>query len=190
MRKKFKDYPPLVTLAALGITITAGAITSIHAQTAMYAQELRTRETITSVAPEAERETKEIQQEALEPNTLELTTEEQTELLKIAMAEAEGESTTGKALVMRVVLNRVQDDEFPDTVREVIFQEGQFAPVTVGGRYYTTEPNEDCYRALDMIISGWDESEGALYFESCAGASWHRDSLEFLYQAGNHRFYR
>jgi len=43
-------------------------------------------------------------------------------LAKIAMAEAESEDTEGKALVMLVVLNRVWDDEFPDTIEEVIFQ--------------------------------------------------------------------
>lgn len=50
-------------------------------------------------------------------------------LLKIAMAEAEGESVEGKALVMLVVLNRVWSDEFPGTIEEVIFQPKQFSPV-------------------------------------------------------------
>ena len=36
-------------------------------------------------------------------------------LAKIAMAEAEGEDTEGKALVILVVLNRVWSDDFPDT---------------------------------------------------------------------------
>ena len=43
-------------------------------------------------------------------------------LLQIAMAEAEGESTEGKALVMLVVLNRVWSEGFPDTISEVVFQ--------------------------------------------------------------------
>lgn len=41
-----------------------------------------------------------------------------------------------------------------------------------------------------MVIGGWDESEGALYFESCENSSWHSRNLEFLYEVGNHRFYR
>ena len=41
-------------------------------------------------------------------------------LAKIAMAEAEGEDTEGKALVIRVVLNRVWSDSFPGhTIVEV-----------------------------------------------------------------------
>lgn len=111
-------------------------------------------------------------------------------LLKVAMAEAEGESTEGKALVMLVVLNRVWSDGFPDSVEEVVFQEKQFSVTAEGGRYYTTTPDEDCLEALRLIESGWDESQGALYFESCREESWHSRNLEFLYQVGNHRFYR
>lgn len=116
--------------------------------------------------------------------------EESAMLLKISMAEAEGESAEGKALVMLVVLNRVWDEDFPDTIEEVIFQPGQFSTTTDGGRYYTTEPDEGCYEALELVESGWDESGGALYFESCTGGSWHSSHLNFLYEVGNHRFYK
>lgn len=111
-------------------------------------------------------------------------------LLKIAMAEAEGETVEGKALVMLVVLNRVWSDEFPNSIEAVVFQPKQFSPVREGGRYYTTEPDAGCYKALELVMSGWDESYGALYFESCEKDSWHSENLEFLYQVGNHRFYK
>lgn len=116
--------------------------------------------------------------------------EDSERLLKIAMAEAEGESVEGKALVMLVVLNRVWSEDFPDTIEEVIFQPRQFTPTAEDGRYYTTEPNRECYEALELIASGWDESQGALYFESCRESSWHSRNLEFLFQLGNHQFYR
>lgn len=116
--------------------------------------------------------------------------EESRMLMKIAMAEAEGESVEGKALVMLVVLNGVWSDDFPDTIEEVIFQPKQFSPVTEGGRYYTTEPDSECYEALELVMGGWDESRGALYFESCEKSSWHSENLEYLYQVGNHKFYR
>jgi len=111
-------------------------------------------------------------------------------LLKVAMAEAEGESTEGKALVMLVVLNRVRSDGFPDSIEEVVFQESQFSVTLEEGRYYTTTPNEDCYKALELVKHGWDESQGALFFEGCDGISWHGENLDFLYQVGNHRFYK
>ena len=117
-------------------------------------------------------------------------TDDAERLMQIAMAEAEGESTAGKALVMLVVLNRVWSDEFPDTIEEVIFQPGQFSVTEEGGRYYTTEPDEGCREALYLVNMGWDESQGALYFESCKSDSWHSRNLEYLFQEGNHRFYR
>ena len=52
--------------------------------------------------------------------------EESYLLMKIAMAEAEGEDTKGKALVMCVVLNRVESIQFPDTIYDVIFDDGAF----------------------------------------------------------------
>lgn len=121
--------------------------------------------------------------------------EESYLLEKIAMAEAEGEGVEGKALVMLVVLNRVWSDRFPDTIEEVIFQRTgsggwQFSPLQEGGRWYTTEPDQECREALELIqIEKWDESQGALYFESAGKSDWHRKNLEFLFQYGNHYFY-
>lgn len=110
-------------------------------------------------------------------------------LMKIAMAEAEDEDTEGKALVMRVVLNRVKSRGFPDSIKKVIYQERQFSPIA-NGRFDRVEPNEDCQKALDMIAeNGWDESMGALYFESKSASTWHEDNLQFLFRHGNHYFY-
>lgn len=97
-------------------------------------------------------------------------------LAKLAMAEAEGEDTEGKALVILVVLNRVLDDDFPDTVKEVVMQENQFSPVE-NGRYDRAEPDDDCQDALALVAGGWDESEGALYFESRSSSTWHQRNL-------------
>lgn len=144
-----------------------------------------------------EPQTTETQPEATEPTLIasrDWGAEDAEILLKIAMAEAEGESVKGKALVMLVVLNRVWSDGFPGTVEEVVFQKTngvyQFSPVMPGGRYYRVEPNEECYEALEMIEQGWDESRGALYFEACEGESWHSRNLELLFQEGGHKFYR
>lgn len=114
-------------------------------------------------------------------------------LAKIAMAEAEGEDTEGKALVMLVVLNRVWSDKFPNSIEDVITENNgttyQFSPVIPGGRWWTVEPNQDCWDALKLIERGWDESWGALYFESQGVSDWHRRNLEFLFQHGSHYFY-
>lgn len=121
--------------------------------------------------------------------TVSLDAAEEQILLKLAMSEAEGESTEGKALVMLSVLNRVWSDEFQDTVSEVVFQDVQYSPV-LDGRYYSTIPNDDCLAALELIKGGWDESMGAMYFENAGADSWHSRNLEFLFEEGNHKFYK
>lgn len=116
--------------------------------------------------------------------------EESYILAKIAMAEAEDEDTEGKALVILVVLNRVWNEDFPDTIEEVVMQDNpvQFSPVA-NGRYDRVEPDDDCWKALDMVMGGWDESRGALYFESPSESTWHQQNLKYLFQHGNHYFY-
>lgn len=112
-------------------------------------------------------------------------------LVRIAMAEAGDQDVEGKALVMMVILNRMLSDKFPDTIEDVIMQKNQFTPVS-SGRFYEVEPDDECYEALDLImVHKWDESQGALYFESCSDAdNWHSRNLEYLFTHGGHRFYK
>lgn len=111
-------------------------------------------------------------------------------LAKIAMAEAESEDTEGKALVILVVLNRVWSNDFPNSIEEVIYQSGQFSPIS-NGRFNRVEPDADCWAALDLImLDKWDESCGATYFESESESSWHSEHLDYLFQHGNHYFYK
>lgn len=112
-------------------------------------------------------------------------------LAKIAMAEAEGESIQGKTLVILVVLNRVRNADFPNTIQGVIFEENQFTPV-INGRFDKVEPDADCWEAVQVVMEAqYDYSDGALYFESCDNDdNWHSRNLEFLYQCGNHKFYK
>lgn len=125
-----------------------------------------------------------------EEDTLKISEADREVLLKVSMAEAEGECTEGKAMVMRVVLNRVASDEFPDNIEDVVMEENQFSVTRENGRYYTVVPNEDCYKALEMVLQGWNESQGALYFESEKKEGWHIRNLEYLFPLGEHRFYR
>ncbi len=112
-------------------------------------------------------------------------------LLKIAMAEAEGEGTEGKALVMKVILNRVESEEFPSSIEDVVFQPGQFEPVLDDGRYWDVEPDAECYKALYMVqCENWDDTEGALYFCRTGSSLWMEDNTEYLFTVGNHSFYR
>ena len=120
---------------------------------------------------------------------IELTEKEKRMLLKLGMAERGNEECAECiALVMRTVLNRLESGRFGDSVRSVIFAPGQFTPV-MDGSYDSAEPNQLCYEALEMVIYGWDESQGALFYEWCEGESWHSENLHLLFQHCNFRFY-
>ena len=191
-RSKIRKYPPIVVTMATAVMLAGAAFSTIAQGTPAPAPSLPgvvyEPQVVATAAPATE---------APEENTYESLigsrdwgAEDAELLMKIAMAEAEGESVEGKALVILVVLNRVWSDEFPNTIEEVIFQPRQFSVTEPGGRYYTTEPDESCREALRLVSMGWDESQGALYFESCESDSWHSRNLEYLFQEGNHRFYR
>ena len=121
---------------------------------------------------------------------LTFTDEESQMLLKIAMAEAEDQGVIGKALVMNVIKNRVDSDRFPNSIEEVIFEPKQFSPIE-DGRYDIAVPDAECYEALEWVLSYWDGSNGALYFEANWNENrWHKENLTNLFQYGDLIFYK
>lgn len=118
-------------------------------------------------------------------------------LLRIVEAEAGGEDMDGKLLVANVVLNRVNNEKFPDTVTEVIMQKGQgvaqFTP-TVDGRFQNVTISEETYEAVERALYGEDISKGALYFCARQKADsgklkWFDQNLTKLFSYGNHEFF-
>ncbi|MCC3143899.1 cell wall hydrolase [Halanaerobium sp. Z-7514] len=83
-------------------------------------------------------------------------------LASIIHAEARGESYKGKVAVGAVVLNRVYDPAFPDTIKEVVYQSGQFTPVE--NDMINMAPNDESIKAAYEAIEGNDPSQGSLYF--------------------------
>ena len=60
-------------------------------------------------------------------------TDNDIELLAlVTMAEAEGECEEGKRMVIDTILNRVDSDNFPNTVYEVVYQPSQFSSMWNG----------------------------------------------------------
>lgn len=203
MSRKMRIYPPVIVTALVALVFTAAAITSILAaaeqETAGRPETTQAPPAITLAQPTAE-PLPTAEPQPPEPtytsmiHSYDWDGEDERMLAKLAMAEAEGESVEGKALVILVALNRAWSDKFPDSIEDVIFQHygdvWQFSPVAEGGRYWTTEPDAGCYEALELVMGGWDESQGALYFESTGKDGWHSQNLEFLFEFGGHRFYR
>ena len=196
MSRKIRIYPPVIVTALVALIFAVMAISSIVAEAEREAAGQQAPPLITLAQPTETPWPTAEPQPTPEPtytsmiHSYDWDGEDERMLAKIAMAEAEGESVEGKALVILVVLNRVWSDEFPDSIEEVIFQKNQFSPVAEGGRYWTTEPDAGCYEALELVMGGWDESQGAFYFESTGRDGWHSQNLEFLFESGGHKFYR
>lgn len=83
-------------------------------------------------------------------------------LAKVIYAEARGESYTGQVAIGAVVLNRVKDSRFPNTVAGVIYQPWAFTAVNDG--QITLEPNQKAYQAADDALNGWDPTYGCVYY--------------------------
>lgn len=83
-------------------------------------------------------------------------------LAQLIHAEAESEPFTGKVAVGAVVLNRIENPKFPNTLGGVLYQPHAFETVT-NGRIYN-RPSRDSLKAAQSAISGWDPSGGAIYF--------------------------
>ena len=86
--------------------------------------------------------------------------------------EARGESYTGKVAVAAVILNRVKSSAFPNSISGVIYQAGAFTCVSDGQINMGT--NDECTRAAQDAMNGWDPTGGAIYYfnPSTATSKW------------------
>lgn len=95
-------------------------------------------------------------------------------LARLVTAEASGEPFRGKVAVASVVLNRMEDPKFPETVAGNIFKPNQFESVS-NGLIWNRQPTDDSYKAAEAACKGWDPSYGAKFFFNPAkvqGPSW------------------
>lgn len=113
-------------------------------------------------------------------------------LSKIIHAESRGEPMNGKIAVGNVVLNRVEDRQFPNSIYEVIFdrQHGvQFSPVADGSIHQT--PLGDSVIAAKRALRGEEEAGESLYFLNprIASSSWIVNNRRYYKSIGSHDFY-
>ena len=83
-------------------------------------------------------------------------------LAQVVYGEARGEIYDGQVAVAAVVLNRMEADDFPNTMRGVVFQKNAFTCVS-DGQYYLT-PNRTAYQAALEAMQGADPTGGCLYY--------------------------
>ena len=114
-------------------------------------------------------------------------------LSRIISAESRGESLLGQLAVGHVVLNRVASSQFPNTIKEVVFDTKdavQFEPVANGTIY--DEPTAQSVLAAQMVLNGTRVIGDCMYFFSPAlsQGTWIRENCTYFTTIGCHRFYR
>jgi N-acetylmuramoyl-L-alanine amidase len=85
-------------------------------------------------------------------------------LSALVYCEAQAESYNGKLAVAIVVMNRVRSNQFPNTVKDVIYQRHQFSPATNGtlkkalaaydNGKFTSASEKECIKAAKAALSG------------------------------------
>ena len=109
------------------------------------------------------------------------------ELAILVYAEAGNQTLEGKQRVADVVLNRVKDPNFPNTIHEVIYQKGQFSVMTNGAYEKAMwDVTDECFEAVRLETECADDERldtKSVYFsrgKSKYGTNW--------YKCGDHWF--
>lgn len=103
--------------------------------------------------------------------------------------EARGEPYEGQVAVGAVILNRVKDSRFPNTISGVIYEPGAFTAVADGQINARISEGATVYKAAQDAMNGWDPTGGCVYYFNPATATnkwiWSRPLVKTI---GKHRF--
>ena len=103
--------------------------------------------------------------------------------------EARGESYEGQVAVGAVILNRVKDSRFPNSISGVIYQSGAFTAVSDGQINAAISEESTVYKAAQDAMNGWDPTGGCVYYFNPSTATnkwiWSRPLVKTI---GKHRF--
>ena len=110
-------------------------------------------------------------------------------LARAINGEARGESYEGQVAVGAVILNRVRNADFPNTIAGVIYQPGAFTAVDDGQINVPIDPNSSVVKAAQDAMDGWDPTNGAIYYwnPATATSSWIW-SRKIVTKIGKHNF--
>lgn len=114
-------------------------------------------------------------------------------LSRIIYSETKDQPMAGLIGVGNVVYNRLNSDDFPDTVFDVIFDRRhtvQFDPAATGG--VLGEPDERSVIAAYLCFEGYNTVGESLYFVNPdkGDSGWFEQALEPVISLGDHDFYK
>lgn len=177
MNRCLAVYTITMTLALFWMfTVSAGEYTApeeevIRVETSIIIEETTEEPTTVYISKDF--------QETYEPKI----SEDEIELLAlVTVAEAEGESEYGKRLVIDTILNRVDHDRYPDTIKGVIYQKGQFTSMS-NGRAEKCKVTDEVRQLVREELESRTNSE--ILFFTAGGYGRYGTPL---FQVGNHYF--
>jgi len=128
-----------------------------------------------------------------DPKIIEVDQEDAVRLMKIGQCEAGETDFLSIAYVMKVVLNRVENKSFPDSIDGVIHQKlknhYQFSTVA-NGVYDSTVPNVNAHYALYLLESGQIDIESKWFEADWVKDSWQSRHKTFEFEYAGHRYYK
>lgn len=103
--------------------------------------------------------------------------------------EARGEPYEGQVAVGAVILNRVKNSQFPNTIAGVIYEKGAFTAVADGQINVPIKEGSTVLKAAQDALNGWDPTNGCIYYFNPDTATnkwiWSRPLVKMI---GKHRF--
>lgn len=116
-------------------------------------------------------------------------TDAEYKLLSVVIAmEALYEPYEGKVAVANVIINRILDGYWGDTLNEVIYAPGQFTGANSGRvEEFWNQANDDCMRAAKQAASGYNNIGDFMYFCSLRKADYSK--YYKYYVLSGHCFY-
>ena len=110
-------------------------------------------------------------------------------MASLIFCEAGNQPYEGQVAVGAVILNRVKDSKFPNSISGVIYQPGAFTAVSDGQINQPIKEGSTVYKAAQDAKNGWDPTGGCIYYFNPQTATnkwiWSRPHVKTI---GKHRF--
>ena len=132
---------------------------------------------------------------------IKMTDKDKENLYRLVQSEVGYMDEKSKLFVASVVLNRVKNKSFPNTVTGVVMAHNprtgvyQFSPVKPGGRFWKCQATKETKKAVDKVLKNGDYSKGAIAFvakryTTARASSWFDNTLHHLFHHNGQDYYK
>ena len=132
---------------------------------------------------------------------IKMTDKDKENLYRLVQSEVGYMDEKSKLFVASVVLNRVKNKNFPNTVTGVVMAHNprtgvyQFSPVKPGGRFWKCQATKETKKAVDKVLKNGDYAKGAIAFvakryTTARAAAWFDNTLHHLFHHNGQDYYK